>query len=1045
MLRICVIRRAFSASTRPIKDTTIGVPKEVFPLERRVAATPESVKKLTKLGYKVRIESGAGVQAKFPDASYVEVGAEITDKSTVFDSNVIAKIRAPSEKDGELELLKKGSMVMSFLFPGQNKPLVEKLQAKGVSYFGMDCVPRISRAQSMDALSSMANASGYKAVIMAADHFGRFFAGQMTAAGKVPPAKVLVIGAGVAGLAAIVTAKTMGAIVRAFDTRAAVKEQVQSLGAEFLELDFKEDGDGAGGYAKEMSPEFIKAEMALFAKQARECDVIITTALIPGRPAPKLILREHIEAMKDGSVVVDLAAEAGGNIETTKPGEIYSYKGVTHIGVTDLPSRLPTLSSTLYSNNIATIVTSMSTKKGEFIIDLEDEVVRGALVLQDGKLLWPPPPPKSFPAAPAKKVEKVLTPEELKAKEFERTVTLPRQEALRGATLVSGGLTSLLAFGAVSPSPTFNSLVTTFGLAGVCGYQTVWGVAPALHSPLMSVTNAISGMTAVGGLFVMGGGIFPSTAAQALGALAVFVSSVNIGGGFVITKRMLDMFRRPGDPQDFTYFYGIPAASMIGLFVAGEAVGMDLHQMAYLGSAICCISAIGGLASQSTSRVGNMLGIVGVSTGIVAAVASVPQLSVPVLGQMVACLGAGTLVGASIARNIAVTDLPQLTAAFHSVVGLAAVLTSVASYMHDFANFATDPAAGVHKVAIFSGVVIGAITTTGSLIAWGKLQGTLKSDALNLPNKNMINLALALSNVGLGAVFAYAPSVGMGTSYLAASALLSGALGAHLTASIGGADMPVAITVLNSYSGWALCAEGFMLQNDLLTIVGALIGFSGAILSHIMCVAMNRSLPSVIFGGYGTLSHGGGEAMKITGTHREITVDAVAEMLTEAKDVIIVPGYGLAVAKAQYPVAEFTKALNEKGIRTRFAIHPVAGRMPGQLNVLLAEAGIPYDVVLEMEEINEDFSHTDVVLVIGANDTVNSAALEDPNSPIAGMPVLHVWEAKNVIVMKRTMGSGYAQVDNPIFFKSNTDMLLGDAKNTCDALNIKIKELLKKN
>ena len=477
-------------------------------------------------------------------------------------------------------------------------------------------------------------------------------------------------------------------------------------------------------------------------------------------------------------------------------------------------------------------------------------------------------------------------------------------------------------------------------------------------------------------------------------------------------------------------------------YLAAAAMGYkEAHQMAFLASSVCCVGAIGSLASQSTARMGNMLGIVGVGTGIAATLASVAP-SPALLTQMGMMMLGGGAVGLTVAKKVALTELPELVAAFHSVVGLAAVLTAGASFSHDYAHLLTDPASGVHKAAMFAGTFIGGVTFTGSLVAFGKLRGLLASKPLQLPGRNAINLGLLAANLGAGAVFMGNCSEATGLTMLAATTGLTGVLGAHMTASIGGADMPVVITVLNSYSGWALCAEGFMLNNDMLTIVGALVGSSGAILSYIMCKAMNRSLPNVILGGFGTSSTGKGEAMKITGTHTEWATDAVVDSLVNAKKVIIVPGYGLAVAKAQYAVADMTKTLRSKGIDVQFAIHPVAGRMPGQLNVLLAEAGVPYDIVHEMDEINDEFANTDVVLVIGANDTVNSAAEDDPNSIIAGMPVIRVWFAKQVIVMKRTMGTGYADVDNPVFFKENTAMLLGDAKKSCDALQAKIREAL---
>lgn len=412
----------------------------------------------------------------------------------------------------------------------------------------------------------------------------------------------------------------------------------------------------------------------------------------------------------------------------------------------------------------------------------------------------------------------------------------------------------------------------------------------------------------------------------------------------------------------------------------------------------------------------------------------------PVAAQMGLACGGGALIGTTIAKRIEITDLPQLVAAFHSLVGMAAVLTCVATYIDHFPDFATNEAATMIKTSCFLGTFIGGVTFTGSLVAYGKLQGVLNSAPLMLPGRHALNSGLGLGNVGALGYFLYDPAFTSGISCLGTTAGLSSIMGVTLTMAIGGADMPVVITVLNSYSGWALCAEGFMLDNNLMTVVGALIGSSGAILSYIMCVAMNRSLPNVILGGFGTSATGTGEAMAITGEATLWNVDDTVEAMVEAKRIIIVPGYGLAVAKGQYPVAELVDILKKKGKSVRFGIHPVAGRMPGQLNVLLAEAGIPYDDVLEMDEINDDFQETDLVLVVGANDTVNSAAEDDPNSIIAGMPVLKVWKSNQVVVMKRSMGVGYAAVDNPIFFNQNTSMLLGDAKKTCDGLVTKVKE-----
>jgi len=1016
----------------PYNKLSVGVPKEIWKNEKRVALTPAATTVLVKKGFTVNVEDGAGLESRFRNEDYANAGAKVVDKNAAFHSDVVLKVRQPTTD--EVGQFKEGGTLISFLYPGQNKDLVNQLLAKNLTAFGMDCIPRISRAQVFDALSSMANIAGYRAVVEAANQFGRFFSGQITAAGKVPPAKILVIGGGVAGLAAIGQAKNMGAIVRAFDTRASVKEQVESLGAEFLEVTIKEEGESSGGYGKEMSKEFIEAEHALFAKQARDVDIIITTALIPGRKAPVLILKEHVEAMRPGSVIVDLAAEAGGNVETTRPGVVHIHKDVIHVGLTDLSSRLPTQSSTLYANNISKFLLSIGTKD-HFHISLEDEVVRGSIIVQNGELLWPPPPPPT----PVPSATTVATSQPAAEK------PVPAEpnyfaNTLKDAAMYTGGLGGLLGLGMVSPNPAFTTMMTTFGLAGIVGYHTVWGVTPALHSPLMSVTNAISGITAVGGMLLMGGTMLPETTPQMLGTAAAFVSFINVFGGFVVTQRMLDMFKRPTDPPEYNILYAIPGAAFLGLYGWGAVNGYnEIHQMAYLVSSLCCIGALGGLSAQTTSRLGNNLGMIGVTGGIAATLGLIAP-SIDVMTQMAACVAAGGVIGTTIAKKIEITDLPQLVAGFHSLVGLAAVLTCVATYIHEFPNFATDPAANVVKTATFLGTYIGGVTLSGSLVAYGKLQGLLDSAPLLLPGRHAINLGLGAANVGALAWYFLDPSMSVGLSMLGATAGLSTIMGVTLTVAIGGADMPVVITVLNSYSGWALCAEGFMLDNNLMTIVGALIGSSGAILSYIMCKAMNRSLMNVIMGGFGTSSTGTGKPKEITGTHTEVNVDGAVEHIMSANSIIITPGYGLCVAKAQYPIAEMVETLKKKGKKVRFGIHPVAGRMPGQLNVLLAEAGVPYDDVLEMDEINDDFPETDLVLVIGANDTVNSAAEDDPNSIIAGMPVLRVWKANQVIVMKRSLGVGYAAVDNPIFFNPNTAMLLGDAKKTCDALLSKLKE-----
>lgn len=767
--------------------------------DQRVALSPAGVQALVKQGFNVVVESGAGEASKFPDDLYRAAGAQIQGMKEVLASDLVVKVRAPMVNPTlgahEADFLKPSGTLISFIYPAQNPDLLNKLSERKTTVLAMDQVPRVTIAQGYDALSSMANISGYKAVVLAANHFGRFFTGQITAAGKVPPAKILIVGGGVAGLASAGAAKSMGAVVRGFDTRAAALEQFKSLGAEPLEVDLKESGEGQGGYAKEMSKEFIEAEMKLFAQQCKEVDILISTALIPG--------------------------------------------------------------------------------------------------------------------------------------------------------------------------------------------------------------------------------------------------------GFLVTQRMLDMFKRPTDPPEYNYLYLLPGGTFVGGYLAALYGGYNIEEIMYLGSGLCCVGALGGLSTQGTARLGNALGMIGVAGGLAATLGGLkpdPQL----LAQMSGAMAMGGTIGLTIAKRIQISDLPQLVAAFHSLVGLAAVLTCMAEYIVEYPHFAMDATSNFTKIVAYLGTYIGGVTFSGSLVAYGKLQGILKSAPLLLPGRHALNAGLLAASVGGIIPFMADPSFTTGITCLGSVSALSTLMGVTLTAAIGGADMPVVITVLNSYSGWALCAEGFLLNNNLLTIVGALIGSSGAILSYIMCVAMNRSLANVILGGYGTTSTAGGKPMEISGTHTEINLDNAVEMIREANSIVITPGYGLCAAKAQYPIADLVKMLTEQGKKVRFGIHPVAGRMPGQLNVLLAEAGVPYDIVLEMDEINSDFPDTDLVLVIGANDTVNSAAQEDPNSIIAGMPVLEVWKSKQVIVMKRSLGVGYAAVDNPIFYKPNTAMLLGDAKKTCDALQAKVRESYQK-
>lgn len=520
----------------------IGVPQETLEGEQRVAATPDSVKKLAKLGYEIQIESGAGTGANFLDAAFEQAGATIVadTKSIWASSDIVVKVNPPT--DAEIGQMKEGATLVSFIWPARDESILAKLNARNISCLAMDCVPRISRAQKLDALSSMANIAGYRAIVEAAGEFGSFFTGQITAAGKVPPAKVLVIGAGVAGLAAIGTAKSLGAIVRAFDTRLAVKDQVASMGAEFLELEFEESGEGEGGYAKTMSKEFIDAEMAMFAEQAKDVDIIVTTALIPNKPAPKLITTEMVKSMKPGSVIVDLAAQNGGNCDLTEPHQKVVRHDVTIIGYTDLPSRLPTQSSALYSNNIVNLLTDMTPEKdGMMVVDTEDVVVRGSLVSHAGEKMWPPP--KIQDPSPQPK------PQSTSATDMAANIAAAKEDSILNkpwVPIVGAGVAALalVILGRTAP-PDFVSHLTVFVLACFVGYQIIWNVNPALHTPLMSVTNAISGIIIIGGVLQMSGfGSGGMGFATFLAGLAVLIAMINVTGGFLVTQRMLGMFRK---------------------------------------------------------------------------------------------------------------------------------------------------------------------------------------------------------------------------------------------------------------------------------------------------------------------------------------------------------------------------------------------------------------------------------------------------------------------------------------------------------------------
>lgn len=1024
MLRSSFNTKAFVGRTlrRRLHGLRVGVAKETGAGENRVALVPANVESLIKKGASVEVAQNAGMLSGFTDKMFEAAGAKMVDPEAVWKNDVVVKVTTPTvEEIGKVE----DRMMITNFAPLQNPELIDQIASQNGSAMSMDMLLRtLSRGQAFDVLSSQANVAGYRSVIEAAHQLQRPFAGQSTAAGRVQPTRVMVVGAGVAGLAAIQAAKALGAIVTSFDVRAASKEQVEAMGAKFLDVDFEEDGSGAGGYAKEMSAEWHAAAQKMLLKECANTNVIITTALIPGRKAPVMITQEMVDAMPYGGCTVDLAAPAGGNVACTVADEVFVNESnqVKCVGYTNMASRMSNVASQLFGGNVSKLLLSMN-KEDKFVVDHEkDEAVRSMLVCLNGQkfdpYVPPPPPPVDESAAAAAAAQ-------------EEEEQDPQKITLNNALWGTGATTGGLALAAKVPDP---GMLATFALSVWVGSSAVRGVAHALHSPLMSITNAISGMTIVGGMLQLGHG---SAAAQSLATLAVGLSAVNLSGGFIVTNKMLDMFRRPDDPPEYWNYFLIPPAAAAGgyglLSLAGVAGPATTSGLA-LASGLACVAGISQMSNQESSRLAPYAAMGGVGMGLAATLGCM-DLNASTLIPLVGASAIGGIAGQQIANRVGPTELPQAVAGFHALVGVAATSTAVG----DFLSHGTDGLDGFHLSSVYMGAWMGSITCTGSIIACGKLAEKLDSKPLQLPGRDMMNIGMGAGSLaGLGGFLVSKDPTTAGAC-LASGTLLSGALGFHMTASIGGADMPVVITLLNSYSGWALCAEGFILNQPLLTVVGALIGSSGAFLTKIMCDGMNRSLSNVILGGFGTES---GAVQTAEGlVHTEILADGAAKALMDAERVMITPGYGLAVAQAQSAVADIANKLRAKGKEVKFAVHPVAGRMPGQLNVLLAEAGVPYDMVYEMEDINEEMEDFDVVMVVGANDTVNSAAETDPNSDIAGMPVIQVWNSRHVIFMKRSMASGYAGVDNPVFYNENTDMLLGDAKATCDEINSSLSNM----
>jgi len=1002
--------------------------------DQRVSITPKIAAQLIKDGYTMTIETGAGQWAGFSDESYIAVGCEVLDRSAVMEkSQVLFSIEPPLQDFPKLG----GKILISWVgrLQDKGKEIVEKATSANITLIDVTAVPRITIAQKLDVLSSQAKVAGHRAVIEATHVFGRFHTGEMTAAGKYPPSQTFVLGCGVGGLAAIGTSKALGSVVKAWDVRD-VSDQCASMGAKWVTVDFKEDGAGAGGYAKESSDAFKEAQQATFKKILQETDIAITTAAIPGRRSPLLITADAVAGMKPGSVIVDLAAVGGGNCELTKLNEKFTTdNGVTIVGYADLPARMANQSSSMYAQNMDNLIKHVQKDKGSFVPsmlghldagDSGDIVTRSIVCCKNGEGIKMPPPSQPTPAKP--KVPAVAA--------KEKKAASPKAAAMCSAFILTLGLLCMVGLG----EGVKTSLLTTFLLAGAAGYQAVWGVAHALHTPLMSVTNAISGMTAVGGLLLLpkvdamsNHNSLAHNVAEGLAMAALLVSTTNVVGGFIVSQRMLNLFKKAGE-QDWTPFMFIPGLILMCLSIIHRDHKETLGAITSV-SAVLCVAAIAALAAMSTANAGCKFGIIGVACALTTTLVTMDvKLYMAIAGLMLI----GGLFGCVIGIRVSPIALPQTVAGFHSLVGLAAMFTSIASF-----TIKPDPGVTVENIASLLGDFIGGVTLTGSLIAFGKLNGNLGSKPLNLPGKNFLNLFCLLSFFGLSGYFLLSGDGVLSVKLLWVVAVLSMFMGWHLVGSVGGGDMPVCITVLNSYSGWALVAEGFLLQSTVLTVVGSLIGFSGAILTKIMCDAMNRDIFNVLFGGINTVAPAkkGNEPAK---EHVESSVPATAQLLADAKQVLVVPGYGMAMSKAQTAMGELATLLRNHDINMKFGVHPVAGRMPGQMNVLLAEAGVPHDWVFEMEEVNHDMDKNDVALIVGANDVVNSAALEVEGCAIWGMPVIEVWKAKKVIFCKRSMAAGYADLENPVFFKDNTEMLLGDAKKTADGLVSKVREILER-
>ncbi len=932
---------------------------------------------LSKRGLQILVEGGAGRAAGFPDEAYRAAGAEVVrERRRAASADVLLMVRGPSANPhrgaADLELTHPGQVIIGLLNPLGASEAMAALAERSVTSYALELVPRITRAQPMDALSSMSSLAGYKAVLLAADAAPRLFPMMMTAAGTLAPARVLVLGAGVAGLQAIATAKRLGAVVEAYDVRPEAKEQVLSVGGKFadLGLDTRALSDKSG-YARAQGEEFLARQHEALAPHARAADAVITTAQVPGRRAPVLVTAAMMEGMKPGSVVVDLAAEQGGNCERTRPGETVEVGGVTLLGPVNLPSTLPFHASQLYSRNVSSFLLNLLGKNGALAIRADDE--NRPRDAGDLRRVHRPPAGSQGPRGPRRPAARRLT--RARGERHEQR----RASALSAVRLRPGGGDGL---------PHHPARAASLAHAAHVGHQR-------------HLRHLRRGRAARRRWAIRRGGPAPGRGGS--------------GGGHDQRRGRIPPHR--ADAQDVS-------RREEGAMSVASAVGL-----AYFVASLLFIVGLRSLGSPRTARRGMHLAELGMALAIGG---TLLDRRIVRFEEILTAAAIGSLIGVGIALWTPMTAMPQRTALSHAFGALAAALVGIAHYLEHGASLQTS-----QLVALGFEVMFGSLTVTGSLMAFGKLQEWLPGRPLTFRGQNVFNVALFTVIAALTAYVVAAPAH---REAFFTMVPLAAVFGVMLVLPIGAADMPVVITLLNSYAGLAASATGFALQNNILIIAGALDGASGFILSILMCKAMNRPIANVLFGAFGKAPEKGAPP-PATRAFRSATPEEAASVLDSAARVILVPGYGMAVSQAQHSVKKLADLLAQKGVDVRFAIHPVAGRMPGHMNVLLAEAGVDYDRLFDREQINDDFPQADVALVVGANDVVNPAAKTDPKSPIFGMPVLDVDRARSVMVLKRSMNPGFAGIDNELFYRPNAMMVFGDAGKTLEAIVAELKQL----